>query len=201
MTIPRVCSLLCTIICVSLLILTVSSQSGTAQQDKNRELLPVADGPIFDQSPFDGVGDALDETLLNTVALNAGLLEIRPAIEFDLGHINPHRIESATLRIVNTSTGIIPGITTIPVEVFGYSGDGAIQNEDFSAGSLVAVFDSLATPDHVPVNLDVTEFVQSLHPAPPRIVGFNLRTSVHGVQLNYGTLEFAPAPVLVLTLK
>jgi hypothetical protein len=164
-------------------------------------LLPVADGPIFDQSPFDGVGDALDETLLNTVALNAGLLEIRPAIEFDLGNINPHRIQSATLRIVNTSTGIIPGITTIPVELFGYRGDGAIQNEDFSAGTLVTEFDSLPTPDNVPVNLDVTEFIQSLRPSQPRIVGFTLRTSIHGVQLNYGTLELAPTPVLLLTLK
>jgi hypothetical protein len=140
--------------------LALTSQSGTAQ-NKNRELLPIADGPIIDQSPFDGVGDGVDDTLLNTVFLNAGLLEIRPAIEFDLGHINPHRIESATLRIVNTSTGILPGTTTIPVEVFGYRGDGSIQNDDFAAGSFVTEFDSLATPDHIPIFLDVTEFLQS----------------------------------------
>lgn len=201
MTIPRVCSLLCTIVCAGLLALMVSSRQGTAQQVKNRELLPVADGPVFDQSPFDGTGDALDETLLNTVAFNAGLLEIRPAIEFDLGHINPHRIESATLRIVSTGTGVLPGTTTIPVEVFGYRGDGLIQNDDFSAGILISVFDSLATPDHQPISVDVTEFVQGLHPAQPRIVGFNLRTSIQGVQINYGSLETAPAPVLILTLK
>jgi hypothetical protein len=52
MSIRRVCSLLCTLICASLLMLSLGSQPGTAQ-NKNRELLPVVDGPIFDQSPFD----------------------------------------------------------------------------------------------------------------------------------------------------
>jgi hypothetical protein len=200
MSIRRVCSLLCTLICAGLLMLSLGSQPGTAQ-NKNRELLPVVDGPIFDQSPFDGVGDGIDENFPNTTFLNAGLLEIRPAIEFDLAHINPNRIESATLRIVNTSTGILPGTLTIPVQVFGYRGDGAIQFEDFSAGSLVAEFDSLATPDDEPVFVDVTAFIQSMRPAQPRIVGFTLRTNVHGAQLNYGSLEFGPAPTLMLTLK
>lgn len=180
--------------------LALGSQQGTAQ-NKNRELLPVADGPIFDQDPFDGVGDGIDENFPNTTFLNAGLLEIRPAIEFDLGNISPSRIESASLRIVCTSTGILPGTTTVPVQVFGYRGDGAIENVDFSAGRLVTGFDSLATPDNVPIILDVTEFLQSTRRAPPRIVGFNLRTSVHGAQLNYGSLEFGTAPTLILTLK
>jgi hypothetical protein len=59
----------------------------------------------------------------------------------------------------------------------------------------------LATPDHTPIFLDVTEFLQSTRSAPPRIVGFTVRTSVHGAQLNYGTLETEPAPTLILTLK
>lgn len=200
MSTRRVCSMLCTVICAGLIVFALGSQQGTAQ-DKNRELLPVADGPIFDQSPFDGVGDGIDENFPNTTFLNSGLLEIRPAIEFDLGNINPNRIQSASLRIVNTSTGILPGTTTVPVQVFGYRGDGAIENADFSAGSLVTEFDSLATPDNVPLFLDVTEFLRSTRPAQPRIVGFTLRTSVHGAQLNYGSLEFGPAPTLILTLK
>ena len=200
MSIRRVCSMLCTVICAGLLMVALGIQPGTAQ-NKDRELLPVADGPVFDQSPFDGVGDGVDETLLNTVALNAGLLEIRPAIEFDLSNINPHRIESASLRIVNISTGILPGTLTVPVQVFGYRGDGSIQNDDFSAGSFITEFDSLATPDHLPVFVDVTGFLQNIDPSHPRIVGFTLRTSVHGAQLNYGSLEFGPAPVLILTLK
>jgi hypothetical protein len=179
--------------------LALGSQYGAAQ-DKNRELLPLADGPIFDQSPFDGIGDAVDESLLNTAFLNAGLLEIRPAIEFDLAKISPRRIESASLKIVCTSTGILPGTLTVPVQVFGYSGDGAIQTDDFAAGSFITEFDSLATPDNVPITLDVTEFVQGIRPS-QRIVGFTLRTSVHGAQLNYGALEFGPAPTLILTLK
>ena len=91
MSIRRVCSMLCTISCASLLMVALTSQDGTAQ-DKTRELLPVADGPIFVQLPFDGVGDAIDENFLNTTFLNEGILEIRPAIEFDLSNINPRRI-------------------------------------------------------------------------------------------------------------
>ena len=51
MSTRRVCSQLCTAICAGLLLLALGSQEGTAE-DKNRELLPAADGPIFDQDPF-----------------------------------------------------------------------------------------------------------------------------------------------------
>ena len=199
----RVCSLLCAVVCAGLLMLGLGSQYGVAQ-DKNRELIPLADGTILDQNPFDGVGDIVGEDTLSTVFLNVPLAEGRAAMEFDLGNINPHRIESAVLRIVPLGRGILPGTVTIPVQLFGYRGDGTLQPDDFNAGSFITVFDALDTPQNVPVLLDVTEFLQGLRPAKPRIVGFTLRTNVHGVQVTFGSLEFeefGPPPTLIITLK
>ena len=195
----RVYSLLGTIVCAGILMLALGNQDGVAQ-NKNRQLLPVVDGWIIDQSPFDGVGEGVVSDQFNTVFLNAGVAEARAAMEFDLSRINPHRIESATLQITSFGTGVLPGTTTIPVQVMGYTGDGVIGIDDFSAGSLVTVFDSFATPDRVPINIDVTEFLQNVHPS-EHIVGFNLRTTVHGTQINYGSLEQETPPALIITLK
>jgi hypothetical protein len=191
--------MLCTVICAGILMLSLGGQEGVAA-DKHRELLPVVDGWIIDQSPFDGVGDGVVTDQFNTVFLNAGVAEARAAMEFDLSRINPHRIESASLRITSFGTGFLPGTLTIPVQVMGYPGDGAIQNDDFNAGSLVTVFDSFAIPNRVPVDIDVTEFLQGIHPS-EHIVGFNLRTTVHGAEVNYGSLEMETPPTLMITLK
>ena len=197
----RVCSLLCTVICTGLLLVGLGTQSGTAQPNKERALLPVADGAIIDNSPFDGVPDGVVDDAFNTVSFNAGLQEGQAAIEFDLGRISPNRIQSATLKIVSAGTGAIPGILTIPVEVRGYLGDGSITTDDFNAGTVLTTFDSRATPDHTPILIDVTEFVSAKQTGKSRIVGFGLRTDVHGVQINYGSLELGTAPTLVITLK
>lgn len=199
MSIRRVCSLLCTLICAGSLMLALGSQAGVAG-DKNRQLVPVVDGWIIDQSPFDGVGDGVVTDAFDTVFLNAGIAEARAAMEFDLSHINPHRIESATLRISSFGTGVLPGTTTLPVQVMGYTGDGVIQEDDFSAGSFVTEFDSFATPDRTPIDIDVTEFLQNTRPS-EHIVGFNLKTTVHGAQINYGSLELETPPTLIITLK
>jgi len=116
---------------------------------------------IFDHSPFDGVPDGVSEEFLNTLFLNVPLGEARAAIEFDLSNVNPHRIESAVLTIVSHGEGTLPDTLTIPVQVFGYDADDSIQNDDFNAGSLVTTFDALATPDNVPISLDVTSFFET----------------------------------------
>jgi hypothetical protein len=82
----------------------------------------------------------------------------------------------------------------------GYTGDGALQNVDFNAGSLVTIFDTFATPDREPIFIDVTEFLRNIPPS-EHVVGFNLRTAVHGVQVNYGSLEVETPPTLFITLK
>lgn len=199
MSIRRACSMLCTVICAGALMLGLGGQDGAAG-DKDRELLPVVDGWIIDQGPFDGVGEGVVADQFDTVFLNAGVAEARAAMEFDLSRINPHRIESASLRIISSGTGVLPGTSTIPVQVMGYTGNGAIQDDDFSAGNLVTTFDSFATPDGVPINIDVTEFLQNIHPS-EHVVGFNLRTTVHGAQINYGSLDLGTPPTLIITLK
>src|ERR1051325_2912671 len=198
MSIRLVCSMLCAVICAGILMLGLGSQEGVAA-DKHRELLPVVDGWIIDQNPFDGIGDVVITDQFNTVFLNAGVAEARAAMEFDLSRINPHRIKSATLRITSFGTVFLPGTLTIPVQVMGYTGDGAIQNDDFNAGSLVTVFDSFAIPNRVPVDIDVTEFLQGIHPS-EHIVGFNLRTTADGTEQNYGSLEMETPPTLIITL-
>ena len=197
----RVCSLLGTVICAGILMVGLGTQPGTAQPNKQRALLPVADGAIIDNSPFDGVPDGVVDDSFNTVAFNAGLHDGQAAIEFDLARISPNRIQSATLRITSAGTGAIPGILTIPVEVRGYPGDGSITTDDFNAGSVITSFDSRATPDHTPILIDVTEFVSAKQTGKSRVVGFSLSTDVHGVQINYGSLELGTAPTLVITLK
>jgi hypothetical protein len=47
-------------------------------------LTPVHVGSIFDQDPFDGRGDAIDETTGMTVDLNSQILDLRGVVEFDL---------------------------------------------------------------------------------------------------------------------
>ena len=199
MSIRLVCSMLCAVICAGILMLGLGRQEGVAA-DKHRELLPVVDGWIIDQSQFDGIGDVVVTDQFNTVFLNAGVAEARAAMEFDLSRINPHRIKSASLRITSFGTVFLPDTLTIPVQVMGYTGDGTIQNDDFNAGSLVTVFDSFAIPNRVPVDIDVTEFLQGIHPS-EQIVGFNLRTTADGTEQNYGSLEMETPPTLIITLK
>jgi hypothetical protein len=129
------------------------------------------------------------------------IAEGRAAMEFDLARISPKRIQSATLKIESRGTGILPGTLTIPVEVRGYLGDGSITTDDFNAGSVITSFDSLATPDNTPIFIDVTEFLRGMRPGKSRIAGFTLSSDVHGVQINYGSLELGTAPSLIITLK
>jgi len=192
--------MLCTVVCAGLLTLGLSTRQGIAD-DKTHEFLPIADGMIFDQTPFDGLADGVEENISNAVFLTSNLGESRVAMEFDISPINVQRIESASLRLVPVGRGILPGTLRVPIQVMGYQGDGSIQNSDFNSGCFVTVFDALATPDNVPVTVDVTEFVRGLSPAKQPVIGFTLRTNVHGSQINYGSVEFGSAPTLIVTLK
>ena len=172
---------------------------GPEIQSQDHEFLPIVDGTIFNQGPFDGVGEGVGEDLGNTVFLNSGVAEGRAAMEFDLSAINPHRIQSAFLKIVPIGKGFLPGTLTIPVQVFGYVGDGSLQTTDFQAGCFITLLDGFA-PNNVPISIDVTDFVRSIPPA-KRVAGFSLRTNVHGAEINYGSLELGPPPTLIVTLK
>jgi hypothetical protein len=44
------------------------------------------------------------------------------------------------------------------------------------------------------------DLVQGIHPS-EHIAGFKLRTTVHGTEMVYGSLEMESAPTLIITLK
>lgn len=199
MSIRRVFTVLCMIVCAGILMLGFGNQNGAAQ-DKDREFLPIVDGLIVDQSPFDGVADGVGADHGDVVFYNPPLGEARAAIEFDLGNTNPNRIQRAILKLTSEGTGVLPGTLTVPVQVNGYLGDGTLDNDLFNAGSFITVFDTFATPDHVPQFIDVTEFLQGIRPSSQRVVGFILRTSTPA-SINYGSLEEGAAPTLIITLK
>lgn len=162
------------------------------------QLVPVDDGFILDQSPFDGTGDAVEDSLSIEVFFNLGVAEFRGAMEFDMGFINSSFIESAFLYIIPIGRSVPPGTSTMPIQLFGYSGDGVIGTDDFNAGSFITVFDGLTAPFNVPVILDVTEFLKN-H-AQTQYVGFTLRTDVGG-GTNFGSLELGTSPILRITVK
>ncbi len=160
------------------------------------EILPVADGYVLDQSPFDGIGDAVEAAQGVTVFFNAGVAEARGVMEFDLDAIGSgSRIQSAHLKLVPIGGGVLPGTLTVPIQLSGFTGDGSIQTADFNAGAALTVFDGL----HVPAFLDVTEFLQNRHRL--GFVGFSLRTNVHGAQINFGSLELGSPAALVVELN
>ena len=158
------------------------------------QFLPVDDGAIYDYSPFDGVGDIVDHEGTVVAILNQGILETRGAMEFDLSSIPPGSIiESATLNVVLIGRA---GTGSIPVQVFGYEGNGTIEPSDFGIGSVVTIFDAWNLPFNVPVPLDVTGFLQGQFPVD--YIGFTLRTNVHASQANFGSSEFIAAPFLTI---
>src|SRR5262249_9824835 len=142
--------------------------------DRQYNLLPVADGDVFDSSPFDGAGDGVFSDSPLVTFLNPGIFEERSAIEFDLRAINPRRIKSAVLQITPIGWAILPGTQTVPVQLYGYQGNGSIDTSDFTAGSLITGFDALATPLNVPISLDVTSFLQGIDRDHWAFVGFGL---------------------------
>lgn len=184
------------VISASILMLVLGIQQGEAR-DKRHDFLPLADGWILDQSPFDGIGDenGIEDQQLVTVTLNSGIVDIRGVMEFDVRHLKGRRIKSAFLKIVPLGIGSLPGTVAIPVQLFGYRGNGSLQTDDFNDGCFVTVFDGSTASNNVPIDLDVTEFLQRV---PKRFVGFSLRTNVHGAQLNFGSLENGPAPTLTV---
>ena len=167
--------------------------------DTNIQLIPMDDGCVFDQTPFDGIGDAVEYSLSVCSGLNPGIAEFRGAMEFDVSSIaSSNTIESASLYVTPIGLSWLPGTSNMPLQLFGYTGNGAIGNDDFNAGSVIAIFNGLTIPINVPVILDVTEFLQNQ--APTDYVGFSLRTEVHG-GVDFGSLELGSAPILLITLK
>lgn len=200
-------------------LMAIATQHGEA---RNREikLAPLFDASIADSQPYDGVADAgsvSDESATST-GLNSGIFESRTIMEFDVTGLR-RRVERAILTITPVGVGLVLTPPIVPIQVFGYDGDGTIREDDFNAGRFVTIFDARPSWSRpwMPVDIDVTDYFKESsrdatgkdtktadrHEQSPRrdIVGLSFRTNVHGVQLNLGSLEFDPAPTLTLTVR
>src|SRR6266545_1946969 len=146
-------------------LIAVALLTGVAWADasaKEVELPAFVDGTIFDQSPFDGLGDDPGVTEGIAAILSSAVIETRGAVEFDLAALGRNQsIQSAVLRVTPVGLGVPPERpAVIPVQVMAFFGDGAILPDDFNEGCFVSVFNGLGTPIGSPVEIDVTEFVR-----------------------------------------
>jgi len=163
--------------------------------DESVQLFPVDDGTIIDQSPFDGVGETVDHDQSIYVSFNSGISEFRGAMEFDLSSISPSStIVSAYLNLRLTGKTYPTGTSSIPIDLFGYSGNGTVGIDDFNAGSDIATFDGWPVWS---VTLDVTEFLKSQMPTD--YIGFTLRTNLHRAGIWFDSLDGSIPPTLAIT--
>ena len=170
-----------------------------AQPTMTVQFAPAVNGVALDQSPFDGLADAIDQTQGMTVGLEEGVVEFRGIIEFDLSPLGSgDRIESAILEIIPLGSAIPAGLPSVPIHLSGFVGDGSLQTGDFQTGPLLATFEGLTTLA-VPISLDVTSFVQRVSSL--RFLGFNLKTTANGAQVTFGSLAIGSAPRLTIKLK
>jgi hypothetical protein len=183
---------------IAVLLSVLGAKKASAE---DRDFEPIVDGMVIDQSPFDGTGDAVGGALTVFVSLNSGIADFRGVMEFDLRSIHSsRRVVSATLEVVPRGLAVLPGTSTIPIQVFTFSGDGVLAIDDFNRGCFVNLFEGLA-PFDVPIFIDVTAAVRLAHQVHRPFTGFSLRTNVHGAGVNFGSLEDGPAPKLHVTLR
>ncbi len=118
----------------------------------------MTDGYVRDDSPFDGYGDAVEETQGIAVYLTPGIAAAHGVIEFDFSSFYPNTIfESAVLQIDDIGGAVCSGGSAVPIELFGFAGDGSLQPSDFHIGTSIGVFNVTSGPEL----LDVTYFLQN----------------------------------------
>ncbi len=169
--------------------------------DPSKELLPVADGMVMDNGaevggPPDGIPDYVEEELGLQVVHNS-LTNHQAVIEFDLGTVEVGRIQRILLNVVPIGYAWQEGTIYIPIQLFGFAGDGSIQLDDFDAGSFITVFD-VPIRSREPIFFDVTDEVIEILLSQHSLAGFNLRTSVDAGSVNFGSLEHEPSPTLII---
>jgi hypothetical protein len=133
---------------------------------------PSVDATIVDgwRGPKDGVPD----DMITNLGISVGdhpQFEYRGIIEFDISSLS-QPVGLATLHLpVHGSMGPFP----FGIDVFVYTGDGAITLSDFSAGSLFTSFDYAGG---LSVTLNVTPAINALIMSGARAAGFNFQFAV-----------------------
>jgi hypothetical protein len=160
--------------------------------------VPVADGSIFDENPFDGFPDDVQRNQANVVFLDQGRSDVRAVIEFDLIGLEGLIVSSATLELSVRGKTVFADLPIMPVEVRTFSADGVLRKSDFHRGQFIGVIDAYPATFDIPIPIDVTRDVQRAISAGKTFLGFSLRTT-SGAQIDFGSLEWGPPPALVVT--
>ena len=159
-------------------------------------LLPTADGTIFD---FDGDGNVNyinpDESVqaLNNIFSGPSHFESRGLIEFNIhsllsgGNINHAQLGLTTIDTL--------GSYPFSLGFYGYRGNGALDNDDYGAGTLLTSLDFNGGPT---LDVDVTNFLQNAKASNYDYAGFNIRklgisSDYPPVYVAFGSLEESPA--------
>ena len=143
-------------------------------------LVPTVDTIIWDglsPAPKDGVPDFnTDGSVLQVFNLTSS--ETRSVLEFAPGH-SSEPIASARLVLpIFTTNGPFP----IQIDLYAYTGDGAISLSDYLAGTFVT---TMAYSNQTRVVFDVTTVVSELSAAGISFIGFNWRApDVSPIDLN-----------------
>ena len=162
------------------------------------DLTPTVDASVIDNSPFDGLPEAIEADLAGDVQLNSAFHDSRAVIEFDLNALPPGaRIRRAQLRAPVVGKVVGPDATSLPIEVRVFSSNGIVNLSDFHQGRFEGVFDALFIPANgATAKVDVTPTVLAIYEySARRLVGFVLRTTAQG-GIAVGTLETGKPAVL-----
>jgi hypothetical protein len=168
-------------------------------------LIPVDDGTVVDQFPFDGIANSLEGDfvvveLTDFEPTSETLGERRGVVEFDISGFVGRHVQRATLRLTNSFMHRPDGTFVIPIEVRRYRGNGLVGLNDFHRGTFATTFDMRSLQLGIPTGLNVTHAVRRAVAEQWTYLGFVLRTNIPS-GVSFRSLEFTPAPVLVLRLE
>lgn len=171
---------------------------------------PTASGYIgiagagFINGPYSGATFGPLVGKIDHIQSNPSLtVESRGFYEFNLTALAASSVSSASFSFTTTdvvSAGFscfdLSGCPTInSINVFGYTGDGAIKPSDFNAGSWLTEVNSL--PLGSTISIDVTAFISGLVSAGNSFAGFNLQSAVFNGALYFPqgqlTVNYTPS--------
>jgi hypothetical protein len=161
-------------------------------------IFTTVDGIVRDglDAPKDGNPDAvLDGSIVQ--ALDVPSFEDRGIIEFSLASLSPS-IASAQLLLPVFASG---GPLSFQLDVFAYSGDGALTLADWNRGTLFA---SLVYSGEDAITFDVTSLLNNSISNSNSFIGFNIQFAVpSNVQMNgpfvaFRSREYGPSASLIV---
>ena len=165
----------------------------TAPDTPAQTIQPTVDGSVRDANKDGNPDLTLDNSVVQLLDIPS--FEDRGIIEFSLAGLSQPILNAQLVLPVFGSMGPFP----FTVDVFGYTGDGAMTLSDWAPGSLLTSF---SYSGEQTVTLDVTSLVNSRVAAGDAFVGFNFQFAVpSGINFNgpfvaFGSLEIPPAASL-----